>query len=114
MSPRTLGENAEKLKSIVNLCDTGIEAAKLLGISAPRVYQLADKLGITKWKQKNPKKAALITAVCKECGKEFQRRKIYKMKNIFCSKICQGKFIGRNYGFAKYPEHAKYMKSSVK
>jgi len=50
---------------------------------------------------------------CKQCGKKF---KVYKkdLKNrgrYFCSKTCQGKFIGKEYGFATQPAKQRKYKS---
>lgn len=53
---------------------------------------------------------------CSECGTLFERRlsiimthskrQDYKGVGVFCSKQCQGKWWGKNHGFAAHPENS--------
>ena len=61
-----------------------------------------------------------VQMICDYCGKTFTR-KIHNIKislrrplggkgqkKFFCNKSCHGKYIAENYGFSKFPDHAKY------
>ncbi len=93
----------DKLLEIVDDCKTQKEAAKRLNTSEPYIYLLTQELGITKWRQKNrvyvkPEKDKLI---CEECGEYFFKKSSSNRKGRFCSKKCQGKWLGKTYGFKK-------------
>ncbi len=55
-----------------------------------------------------------IKVVCSECGKTFEiykndlivRTRRHKLEEIFCSRECLGKFVGKNYGFKSHPENS--------
>jgi hypothetical protein len=68
----------------------------------------------------------MVMITCAECGKESERERYHvytdhriktnrfrnaPQKNWFCDNTCQGKFMGREYGFVKYPEHAGRSKA---
>lgn len=48
-----------------------------------------------------------ITVVCENCNKHFKRARYYQRSKLaWCSRRCQGKYIGRTYGFGAFPEHS--------
>ena len=57
-----------------------------------------------------------IPVVCSECGQIFHRSQYkiksginkYNQKLFFCSKKCQGRYLGQEYGFKRHPENRKY------
>jgi hypothetical protein len=68
----------------------------------------------------------VVLITCAECGKESERERYnaytdHRIKtnsfrtkpqeNWFCNNICQGKFIGREYGFIAHPENSARSKS---
>jgi hypothetical protein len=93
----------ERLFQIVDQCKTQREAAGKLGASEQYIYLLTRKYGITKWRQKNRKHVLLKTEkrICEECGEVFTRLVVNKSPGRFCSKKCQGKWLGRTHGFKK-------------
>lgn len=61
-----------------------------------------------------------VPIVCEICGKLFTRRRSLVnqasrrvARYAVCSKHCQGKYVGANFGFAMHPENAGYSKYSV-
>ena len=60
------------------------------------------------------------TLTCSYCGKTFTlltsdahwRTKRSQSGLIFCSRNCQGKQLGENYGFGVHPEHSRNKKTS--
>jgi hypothetical protein len=100
---RELGGTAKALLENYQQYSTGKDAAIALKVSPVRIYILSRKLGITKWNRKFPRKATLVTLECTNCGKLFERRKssVNKTKTgaHFCSKECQGRLLGKQYGF---------------
>ena len=65
----------------------------------------------------------VVLITCAECGKQTEResyqvRSDHKKNKLrtkpqtqwFCDNHCQGKFIGREYGFIAHPENAMYAK----
>jgi len=93
----------ERLPLIIDQCKTQREAAELLGASVWYIYYLTRRLGITKWRQKNREYKPIPTErkICQECGEVFTYLPISRNPGRFCSKKCQGKWLGRNYGFKK-------------
>ena len=93
----------ERLLAIVDECDTQREAAKRLEACEQYVCVLAKRYGITKWRQKNRihTKIKSETKVCEECGEAFNRLILNHNPARFCSKKCQGHWLGKNYGFKK-------------
>ncbi len=93
-------ETRNRLVAIVEECKTQREASARLGVSEQYVSILARQLGISKWRQKNRKYKELKEErkICSECGEAFT-----KLANNnparFCSKKCQGRWLGKNYGF---------------
>jgi len=99
---RAMGSTAMKLLDTYEQYGTLKDAAKALGVSAMRVAVLRDKLGIDKWRAKprgEKTRAKPRIEMCEECHQEFKIPKYRKAPGRFCSKTCQGKYLGRNYGF---------------
>jgi formylmethanofuran dehydrogenase subunit E len=90
-----------KLLEIVDECKTQREAARKLKASEQYIYRLTRELGITKWRQKNRVHAPIkgIEKICEECGEVFIKRSANNNPGRFCSKKCQGRWLGKNYGF---------------
>ena len=90
-----------RLLSIVDECKTQKEAALKLGASEQYIYLLTRELGITKWRQKNREHRKIKTEerICEECGEVFTRKLLNKNPGRFCSKKCQGRWLGKTYGF---------------
>lgn len=99
---RTLGQTALRLKEIYNDYPTRKEAALALGVSQTRIFILCRKLGITKWDM-NPRKYSTAAKhdiyICKQCNLPFPVSKYLKSPHVFCTKKCQGKYVGTHYGF---------------
>lgn len=94
----------ERLLAIVDECDTQREAAKKLGTYDQYVQVLTRRCGITKWRQKNRilKNIKTVNKVCEECGEAFTREAYRNSRPYrFCSKKCQGHWLGKNFGFRK-------------
>ena len=93
----------EQLLDVVDDCKTQRDAAQKLGASEQYIYTLTRQLGITKWRQKNRVHVPLKTVecVCEECGKTFTKYALNNAPGRFCSKKCQGRWLGRNHGFKK-------------
>jgi len=51
-----------------------------------------------------------IEKICEECGRKFYV-KPYNIREVsprrFCSKFCQGKWVGNHYGFTAHPENTR-------
>jgi hypothetical protein len=92
----------EQLLAIVDECDTQREAARRLGTYEEYVQVLTRRCGITKWRQNNRilKSFKTVSKVCEECGEVFTREK-QNRPGRFCSKKCQGHWLGKNFGFKK-------------
>lgn len=95
----------KKFPEAVEKCKTQTEAAEYLGVSKQYVFQLTRRFGITKWRQKNRihKEIKLAQAVCQQCEEVFYKP-INNNPNTFCSKKCQGKWLGTHHGFKKKVE----------
>ena len=93
----------DRLFAIVDECDTQREAARLLGASEQYIYTLTRKYGITKWRQKNRvhTQTKRETKICEECGEAFVRLILNDNPGRFCSKKCQGRWVGLHFGFKK-------------
>jgi endogenous inhibitor of DNA gyrase (YacG/DUF329 family) len=94
----------ERLLAIVDECDTEREAARRLGTYEEYIYVLTRRCGITKWRQKNRtlKSIKTVNKICEECGEMFTRETRYNNRPCrFCSKKCQGHWLGKTYGFKK-------------
>lgn len=95
----------ERLFEIIDECKTQREAARRLDACEQYIYLLCRQNGITKWRQKKrihkdiPKK----TKICEECGEVFTKAALNNNPNRFCSKKCQGRWLGKNHGFKKLP-----------
>jgi len=90
-----------RLLEIVDECKTQREAASRLGASEQYIYLLTRELGITKWRQKNRihNKVKTEEKICEECGEVFTLKLLNKNPGRFCSKKCQGKWLGKTHGF---------------
>lgn len=62
---------------------------------------------------------SLIPVVCNNCGLVFYRRssevisyddKSHRRQHFFCNRKCFYSWLGKNYGFAVYPEHSRTAK----
>ena len=93
----------DRLFAIIDECDTQREAAHRLNASEQYVYILTRRYGITKWRQKNRKHSEIKkeSKICEECGESFVRLVLNQSPGRFCSKKCQGKWLGKNHGFKK-------------
>ena len=68
------------------------------------------------------RKYNIIQVSCSECGALFplgrydlnDRTKNHKISEIFCSRKCFGRYVGRNYGFGAHPEHCSIKARSRK
>jgi len=91
----------KQLLSIVDKCKTQREAALYLNANKQYIYRLTRELGITKWRQKNRihKPEATKKCFCEECGEVFVVSSNRNNPARFCSKKCQGHWLGNNYGF---------------
>lgn len=93
-----LGPTAMKLKDTYDQYNTMKDAADALGVSEMRIWVLCNKLGIDKWRAKS-RDAKPTYHVCENCHEEFSVPRYVKRPARFCSKKCQGKFIGKTYGW---------------
>jgi len=66
----------------------------------------------------------VVLITCAECGKESERERYQvhtghrpnpvrtkPQEHWFCNKLCQGRFIGREYGFTAHPENSYQAKT---
>jgi len=90
-----------QLLSIVDECKTQKEASIRLNACEQYIATLTRELGITKWRQKNRiyKRIKIETKICEECGEVFTKKIFSNNPGRFCSKKCQGKWLGKTYGF---------------
>ena len=66
-------------------------------------------------------KASIAEVVCSACDKVFElpkgqftaRKKRHLHNYFFCSKVCYGRFFGKNYGFLSHPENIRTPKRSM-
>ena len=75
------------------------------------MYRCLECNKLTKYKSFCSRKCktnySIITVICSECGQSFQeiksqliaRVKRHKIDQIFCSKQCYGRWLGRTYGY---------------
>jgi hypothetical protein len=90
-----LGKTAIWLQENYDKYPTRKEAAKAIEVSETRLFQLCQKLNITKWNKPprikvNPR--PLKMNICEQCGAETINLR-------FCSKQCQGKYTAAHYGW---------------
>jgi len=91
------------LESELAQCGSISALAAKTGVSELRLRTQAERLGI------NPDllkpHGELVELTCSECGNKFFRKKVFlknpNQKLFFCSKICQGKFMGKRSGIKK-------------
>jgi formylmethanofuran dehydrogenase subunit E len=102
----------DRLFAIVDQCDTQREAARLLGATEQYISTLAKTYGITKWRQANRvhTKIKQEQKICEECGEVFTRLVLNQSPGRFCSKKCQGRWLGKNHGFKKGRKNSKSNK----
>lgn len=124
---KELLENSLRLSDGVFYMGMFTDVAKKIGVSRERVRQVAKKIGIgtmrKKLEEQSPKVCAncgkpsktqkycsqtckrefydkkyYATTICEVCGKEVKYRKSREiLKPRFCSKVCQGFFLGKNH-----------------
>jgi len=81
---------------------TQSEAAKSLNTTNQYIYTLCRKYGIDKWFQKNRihKEMGHTHKICEECGEMFTEY-VSNNPGRFCSNICKGRHLGKNYGYGR-------------
>lgn len=90
---------------------TATEIARLVGITKQRVWQVLHTAGFPTAAIVEPNDLSLT---CDECGERFKRRACEERagiarnpnKMVFCSKRCQGSWLGRTAGFGANPRIA--------
>jgi len=105
-----LGKTATTFLENYNKYKTRKEAAEALGVSTTRILYLCRKYNITKWDIKDYRTdnlSKLSSYTCENCKKIFMRPSSSGKPNRFCSKKCQGEYIGKKYGFAATPENIR-------
>ena len=84
----------------VEKCNSAKEVAKMLNATETYICILSKRFGVNKFRNKNRKHTRFKTEkrICQECGEMFVRLVINNNPARFCSKKCQGRWLGRNYG----------------
>ena len=83
---------------------TATEIARLVGTTRQRVWYVLHTAGLPTAAIVEP---SHLTLTCDECGEGFKRRACEERigiarnpnKTVFCSKRCQGRWLGRTAGF---------------
>lgn len=109
---RELGVSRERVRQIAKK-EGYVMPRRVVKMNRNRVCDVCGKKFYSKAKKKrcsekcsliHRKKAYYTTSQCKWCGKEIEYLRSKKgsgRERKYCSKKCQGKYIGENYGFSK-------------
>jgi formylmethanofuran dehydrogenase subunit E len=105
----------KRLLDIVDKYETQRDAAKALNSSEQYIYRITKELGIVKWRQHNRHhlRTKTETKICEGCGEFFQRKMVNKSPGRFCSKKCQGKWLGKSHGFKKGQGAKSYTGNAI-